>query len=455
MIEQAQGTIEANTTEATTSITKPSRVIIPMAGKGTRMRPLTYDAAKHNTPLGGAQPIIYHTLREAHNAGMEEIILVTNPHEVKQADGTTELMDYSDPAIMGSFVENILDAIKGKFADNPHIKENAELLLSIAGLNEGIDIENYDDLFNAVFPHMDEAIVSVLTNMKQTVNQMTEGNDEEIQAKKEAQKRYESALEQQLRPVLLEKLSEKIKSIPQKDPRGLGDAIYRGKQFIPEGEPFAVMLPDDVMVNGRSENVLAQMAHDHQGGCTIASLEIPQEKASAYGCFITDPQQQVAEDQKLIPTQGLIEKPANPPFSLNAQGEKVTQSIMGRYILDYSVMEELTAAVAEDKRGAGDEIQLTDAIVSANTKGTAINAYKYDGHRYDIGRANSYADAVVAEALQMAIENKQPFSERTNQLIEEYTQMKAKEQQKAALAEKVNQSFAAKYAGKGEGMIIG
>ena len=128
-----------------------------------------------------------------------------------------------------------------------------------------------------------------------------------------------------------------------KHPLGLGHAVWCARRLV-GNEPFAVILPDDVIA--ADTPCLEQMvdAYADVGGCMVAAMEVPPEKASAYGVL------DVEEDHgALVRARGMVEKPAKGTAPSNL-------AVIGRYILAPSVMDTLD----EKKLGAGGEIQLTD-----------------------------------------------------------------------------------------------
>ena len=327
--------------------TKPTTCIIPIAGTGSRMSPVTYEAPKHNTPLGSSETILLKALNEAYNAGMDKAVLVTNP---MVENGVK--VNKSDPIILDSLTKIVMDSTTKKFTNDPVMQANQEMLIKFAGLGHDghDDKETYTDIHK--------------------IAGVPAGTSTEI-----------------VRAVIREKLAEKIVCVPQLSPEGLGHAVYQAKPEITKGAPFAVILPDDVMVNGRGDNVLQQMVADYKGGNSIAALDVKSvEKAKALGCFVLQDGVEINDTDKTYSAATVVEKPADPPSTL---------TVMGRYVLDYDVMDKLQVAVDANARGAGNEIQLTDAYVASSESGQPLNAYKYDGHRHDVGRGSTYTEAYI------------------------------------------------------------
>jgi UTP--glucose-1-phosphate uridylyltransferase len=172
-----------------------------------------------------------------------------------------------------------------------------------------------------------------------------------------------------------------VVSVRQQQPLGLGHAVWCARHIVGD-EPFAVLLPDELMVG--APNCLAQMveAYGRVGGNIVAALEVPQSETHKYG--VIDPG---ATDGRLTEIRGLIEKP--PPGTAPSN-----LMLPGRYILQPEVMRALDA----QEKGAGGEIQLTDAIARLIGK-QPVHAYRFDGERYDCGSAAGFVIANVAIAL--------------------------------------------------------
>jgi UTP--glucose-1-phosphate uridylyltransferase len=170
--------------------------------------------------------------------------------------------------------------------------------------------------------------------------------------------------------------------VRQQEPMGLGHAIWCARDIVGD-EPFAIFLPDEFMHG--SPGCMKQMvdAYHEVGGNMISVLEVPQDKVSSYG--VIKPGRRGSE--ALTEVLGLVEKPKveNAPSNL---------IISGRYILQPEVMKFLAA----QEKGAGGEIQLTDAM--AQMIGTQpFHAHKFDGARYDCGSKVGYIEANLAVAL--------------------------------------------------------
>src|SRR3954449_11041916 len=173
-----------------------------------------------------------------------------------------------------------------------------------------------------------------------------------------------------------------VVTVRQQQPLGLGHAVWCARHVV-GSEPFAVLLPDELMMG--KPGCLAQMveAYDRVGGNIVAALEVPDSETHKYG--VIDPG---ASDGRLTEIRGLVEKPAAGTAPSNLV-------LPGRYILQPQVMRELDA----HEKGAGGEIQLTDAM--AKLIGTQpFHAYRFDGGRYDCGNAAGFVIANLAMALE-------------------------------------------------------
>ncbi len=167
----------------------------------------------------------------------------------------------------------------------------------------------------------------------------------------------------------------------QQEPLGLGHAVWCARNFIGD-EPFAVLLADDLIL--AKPGCLRQMVELHRkvGGNMVAVEEVPRERTSSYGIL------DVAKDEGgLIRAKGLVEKPA-PADSPSNLG------IIGRYILEPIVL----TVLEHQERGAGNEIQLTDAM--AKTIGLIpFHGVRFEGRRFDCGSKVGYLEANLAYAL--------------------------------------------------------
>ena len=176
-----------------------------------------------------------------------------------------------------------------------------------------------------------------------------------------------------------------IITVRQQVPMGLGHAIWCARAIVGD-EPFAIFLPDELMIGkAGGSGCMKQMvdAYEQVGGNLISVLEVPMEEVSSYG--VIDPG---SASGALTEVKGLVEKP---PVA-DAPSNKI---ISGRYILQPEVMRTLE----NQGKGAGGEIQLTDAM--ARMIGTQpFHAVTFDGNRYDCGSKLGFVEATLALALE-------------------------------------------------------
>ena len=185
-----------------------------------------------------------------------------------------------------------------------------------------------------------------------------------------------------LKPLLPSRASTgEIVSVRQQQPLGLGHAVWCARDIVGD-EPFAVLLPDDLMVG--KPGALKQMmdAYRKVGGNIICSQEVPAEKTGSYGIITPG-----TTDGALTEVKGLVEKPqpAEAPSRL---------AIVGRYILQPEVMDILE----KGERGAGGEIQLTDGMAKLIGR-QPFHALKADAVRHDCGDKAGFVLANLALAL--------------------------------------------------------
>lgn len=172
--------------------------------------------------------------------------------------------------------------------------------------------------------------------------------------------------------------------IRQQEPSGLGHAIWCARNVVGD-EPFAVLLPDEFMKGAPGQGCMSQMveAYHHVGGNLVCALEIPMEQTVSYG--VIDPGQR---NGVLTEIKGLVEKP-------EANTAPSNLILPGRYILQPEVMDVL----AKHNRGAGGEIQLTDAMAALIGK-QPFHGVTFDGRRFDCGSKAGYIEANLALALE-------------------------------------------------------
>jgi UTP--glucose-1-phosphate uridylyltransferase len=173
--------------------------------------------------------------------------------------------------------------------------------------------------------------------------------------------------------------------VRQQEAIGLGHAVWCARHIIGD-EPFAIFLPDELMVGERdgSEGCMKSMveAYERVGGNIVCGFEVPADQTDKYGIITPG-----KVDGSLVEVTGLVEKPKRGTAPSNLM-------IPGRYILQPEVMRVLEGQA----RGAGNEIQLTDAM--AQMIGTQpFHAYKFGGRRFDCGDKAGFITANIALAL--------------------------------------------------------
>jgi UTP--glucose-1-phosphate uridylyltransferase len=170
-------------------------------------------------------------------------------------------------------------------------------------------------------------------------------------------------------------------STRQHKPLGLGHAVWCAKQIVGR-EPFAILLPDDVVLAKRG--CLAQMidVYNEVGGNVVAVVDVPRDQTSRYGILDVS-----SDDGRIAAIKGLVEKP-------KPEVAPSTLSIIGRYVLQPEVFDHLDQKMV----GAGGEIQLTDAMAKL-IGGAPFHGFRFDGKRYDCGDKVGFLEANIAFAL--------------------------------------------------------
>jgi UTP--glucose-1-phosphate uridylyltransferase len=270
---------------------KPLRkVVLPVAGLGTRFLPATKAMAKEMLPVVD-KPLIQYSVEEARAAGIEQFCMVTGR-------GKTALVEHFDVAY------------------------ELEATLRERGKTDALEM---------------------------------------------------------LRGAAVEPGS--ITTVRQQVPMGLGHAIWCARAFI-GNDPFAIMLPDDlVLAETPCLKQLAEAYHE-TGGNVVAVEEVPRDQTSRYGILKVG-----RDDGRLVDVLGLVEKPKPEQAPSNL-------SVIGRYVL----MPEVLDYLARMERGAGNEVQLTDAM--AKLIGTQpFHGLRYKGRRFDCGDKVGFLEAQIAFAL--------------------------------------------------------
>ena len=170
--------------------------------------------------------------------------------------------------------------------------------------------------------------------------------------------------------------------VRQNKPLGLGHAVWCARHLIGD-EPFAVLLPDDVIAADKP--CLKQMveAYAETGGNMVAAMEVPADKTSSYGILDVPP-----SISPILPVRGMVEKPKAGTAPSNL-------AVIGRYILSPAVLKNLDNATF----GAGGEIQLTDAIAKQIDQQNNVYGYRFQGQRFDCGTKAGFLQATVSFGL--------------------------------------------------------
>jgi len=172
-----------------------------------------------------------------------------------------------------------------------------------------------------------------------------------------------------------------ITTVRQQEPLGLGHAIWCARAFIGE-DPFAILLPDDLVLSEVPCMQQLAEAYYQTGGCVVAVTEVPEDQTNKYGILDVG-----TDDGRLVEVKGLVEKPKPEDAPSNL-------SIIGRYVL----MPEVLAELARMERGAGNEVQLTDAMARLIGH-VPFHGVRYEGKRFDCGDKVGYLEAQLAFAL--------------------------------------------------------
>ncbi|MCH4810028.1 UTP--glucose-1-phosphate uridylyltransferase [Vreelandella neptunia] len=269
------------------------KAIIPVAGFGTRLLPISKSIPKEMVPVVD-RPLIQHVVEEALAAGINEIILVTR---------------------------------SGKSSIEDHFDAHAELEDSLA--NKG-----KDDLLKTLAaiapPHL------------------------------------------------------KITSVRQPNAKGLGHAVFCALHLLEKDEPFAVILPD-VLVKPQARSQVCDLGDmvkrwDASSAAQIMVEAVPEEEVYRYGIVDCGGSEPRAGESATM--RGVVEKPkpSDAPSRL---------SVIGRYVLPYRIMELLS----DQPPGAGNEIQLTDAIDRLMKEGNEVQAFRMNGRTFDCGHIEGWLKA--------------------------------------------------------------
>jgi UTP--glucose-1-phosphate uridylyltransferase len=198
----------------------------------------------------------------------------------------------------------------------------------------------------------------------------------------------EGALKEKGKVELLEALESTVMAsgaiayVRQAEPLGLGHAVWCARRMV-GNEPFAVILPDDVIADEKP--CLQQMveAYVETGGSMVAAMEVPRSRICSFGVLDVE-----SDNEQFVSVRAMVEKPRPEDAPSNL-------AVIGRYILTPNVMDTLDG----QGRGAGGEVQLTDAIAAEISANRGVWGYRFRGQRYDCGSKAGFLQATVAFGL--------------------------------------------------------
>lgn len=194
--------------------------------------------------------------------------------------------------------------------------------------------------------------------------------------------------------------------IRQSHPKGLGHAVLQAKAFV-GNEPFVVMLGDDLMDITNDDKCLTKDLIDQYNqtkASTVAVMDVDKQDVDKYG--IIDPGQAISDS--LFQVKSFVEKP-------KVDEAPSTMAIIGRYLLTPEIFEILES----QKPGAGNEIQLTDAIQTLN-KSQRVFAHKFTGNRYDVGDKFGF----VQTSIEFGLEHPQIQTQLEDYIIKKAAELK-------------------------------
>lgn len=202
----------------------------------------------------------------------------------------------------------------------------------------------------------------------------------------------EGTLEARGKKAMLEKVRRapaliKVESVVQAEPLGLGHAVSCVESVLsPDEDAISVLLPDDLVLPTGVLETMARVRAE-RGGTVLCAIEVTRDEVSAYGVFDVEPLVD-GDDPDVLRVRGMVEKPpAGRAPSLFAAA--------GRYLLDRAIFD----ALRRVERGAGGEIQLTDAIALLIAEGHPVHVVVHRGSRHDLGNPGGYLKAAVDFAL--------------------------------------------------------
>jgi UTP--glucose-1-phosphate uridylyltransferase len=202
----------------------------------------------------------------------------------------------------------------------------------------------------------------------------------------------EGTLEARGKQLMLEKVRRapaliKVESVVQAEPLGLGHAISCVEDSLsPDEDAIAVLLPDDLVLPTGVLEIMSKV-RAKRGGTVLCAIEVPPEEISAYGVF--DVETVSDANPNVLRVKGMVEKP-------KAKDAPSLYAAAGRYVLDRAIF----GALRRVLRGAGGEIQLTDAVALLIEEGHPVHVVVHRGSRHDLGNPGGYLKAAVDFALE-------------------------------------------------------
>lgn len=179
----------------------------------------------------------------------------------------------------------------------------------------------------------------------------------------------------------------KVESVVQAEPLGLGHAIGCVEATLDADEDsVAVLLPDDLVLPTGVLETMSKVRAD-RGGTVLCAIEVSPEEVSAYGVFDVEPVPDT-DNPDVLKVVGMVEKP-------KAEDAPSMYAAAGRYVLDRAVFD----ALRRIHRGAGGELQITDAIALLISEGHPVHVVVHRGSRHDLGNPGGYLKAAVDFAL--------------------------------------------------------
>src|ERR1700742_4915111 len=202
----------------------------------------------------------------------------------------------------------------------------------------------------------------------------------------------EGTLEARGKKSMLEKVRRapgliKAESVVQAEPLGLGHAVSCVEpRLTDDDDAVALLLPDDLVLPTGVRETMSKV-RAKRGGAVLCAIEVPREEISAYGVFDVEPLPDT-NNPNVLRVKGMVEKP-------KSDDAPSPYAAAGRYVLDRAIFD----ALRRVPRGAGGEIQLTDAIALLIEQGHPVHVVVHRGSRHDLGNPGGYLKAAVDFAL--------------------------------------------------------